>query len=83
MATPDPAEIERIARGLTAAQREALVHPENGGSDFWAADHRTLRSIARKDLLGKRLACGTWSWSPLGIAVRNLLTSKKDATDGK
>lgn len=65
---PDKA-LEEIARGLTKAQRRALVTAELHSSGKWRCPN--VMFPADRNLKAKGLANGLWvELTPLGIAVR-------------
>lgn len=77
-----------IAKGLTKAQRVALMHPNAGGSAYGWAKMPTLDALYSRGLVGKKAGLGAmflphtaikWPLRPLGLAVRQAL---KEMTDG-
>jgi hypothetical protein len=69
MTHPDTAEVERVAKGLTKAQR--LVFVADGGSK------RTINRLLNMGLVGSVRYHSDFAivrkWSPLGLAVRTHL----------
>ena len=71
-----------IAKGLTKAQKEALLHPNAGGSSYGWARMGTLEALYSRHLVAKRAGVGSmfspqtaikWPLRPLGLAVRQAL----------
>lgn len=83
-----PLDVEKVAEGLTEAQREAMIHPNAGGSSYTWAKFGTLRALMRRGLIDYRPGVGSfyspqtaikWPLTPLGLAVRqHLLNPSKE-----
>lgn len=74
-----PQTPEQIAGRLTKAQREALMHPNAGGSAYGWASMRTLEALNDRGLVGRKTGPGSsysprtaifWPVTPLGLQVR-------------
>lgn len=80
-------DVAEIARKLTKAQREALVHPNAGGSAYGWAKMPTLDALYSRGLVYKKAGLGAmfsphtaikWPLRPLGLAVRDYLKGQED-----
>ena len=75
-------DVERIAKGLTKAQREAMLHANAGQTSYRWARMGTLEALCARDLVGKTTGPGAfyspqtaikWPLTPLGLQVRQYL----------
>lgn len=76
--TQTPAEIAAIAKGLTAAQRRALVHKNAGGHSYSWTTINTLEALYKRRLVRRKCSHGAfysprtaieWPLTPLGQLV--------------
>lgn len=75
-------EVERVAKGLTDAQRQGVLNnrPDGGPKYGWRRSGSASRALERKGLLRERqdtIGNIMWSLTPLGLAVRTYLLEKQ------
>lgn len=75
-------EIERVAKGLTEAQRAALMHKHAGGSAYAWAQLKTIEALCSRGLVSRIGGVGAfysprtvirWPLTPIGLQVRDYL----------
>ena len=75
-------DVERIAKGLTEVQREAMSHANAGGTAYRWARMGTLKALCARKLVGRKTGPGAlyspqtaikWPLTPLGLQVRQYL----------
>lgn len=75
-------DVAEIARGLTKAQREALLHPEAGGCTYGWTRMRTAEALAARKLVRRENGLGDlffpttnikWPLTMIGARVRDYL----------
>lgn len=72
-------DLDKLARGLTEAQREALLHKKAGGCAYRWATRATLEALFRRKLVFRNAGLGSmfspstaieWPLSLLGLALK-------------
>lgn len=83
----EPLEVERIIKGLTKAQREALTHENAGKCAYRWARMGTLDALRQRGLIGCRPGPGSfsspqtgikWPITETGLAVRAALLEQSE-----
>jgi hypothetical protein len=85
--TPTP-DLAAIVRGLTKAQREALLHRNAGGTSYRWCGLNTLEALHARKIVGKIAGVGSffsphtaiqWPLTPLGKQIRAHLQDPANA----